>query len=174
MQTEYEVKILGIDAVELIHKLRGFDGLKAEPPQSFRRYVYGADEKSWLRLRTDGLRTTLTYKLYNENTVEGVQELEIEVSDFDKTHQILKLAGLKVLTYQENKRERFTNSEVELSVDSWPHIPPYLEIEGDSTKTVKKYVDQLALNDFEKTSEPTSAVYKRYGLDINEYEKLTF
>jgi|JI10StandDraft_1071094.scaffolds.fasta_scaffold111813_2 adenylate cyclase class 2 len=173
MQTEFETKVLEIDKNEII-KLIEANNFTQHAPQDFRRYVYEVNAKSWIRLRTDGRITTLTYKLYEKNSIDGVQELEIVVSDFEKTHEMLLLMGLKTTSYQENRRYRFTNEEVELALDEWPLIPAYLEIEGSDVKVVNKYVELFKLTGYERTSEPTSAVYKRYGLDINDHKELSF
>lgn len=174
MNTEFEIKILDINIDELTELFKSND-FEEKQVQEFKRYVYELPNKNaWIRLRTDGQLTTLTYKLFEKNSIDGVQELEIEVSDFDKTHQLLTLSGLQAKTYQENRRRRFVTEDVEFSIDEWPLIPAYLEIEGSNEKTVKRYISELNLEDLHATSEPTSAVYALYNVNIDDYPHLAF
>ncbi|USN54196.1 MAG: hypothetical protein H6765_06430 [Candidatus Peribacteria bacterium] len=59
----------------------------------FRRYVYDAKPVSyerWLRLRTDGSLTQLTFKhIVDESRIDGVKEWEVTVDDFDMTNLLL-------------------------------------------------------------------------------------
>ncbi len=175
METEYEVKVLGISLQKVIETI---DKLKFSDPKklNFRRYIYdvNSNKDTWLRLRTDNKKTTLTYKNFVQNAVDGMQELEITVDDFEKTHELLMSLGLKYITYQENRRSVYKNDEIELAIDEWPLINPYLEIEGKSKEVVEKYIKLLNLTDYKKTSEPTSYVYKMQGLNIEDYKNLTF
>ena len=174
--TEYEIKVLNIDVVTVRKKLLD-EGFKELPQQNFRRNVYTLDNvNAWIRLRTDGGKTTLTYKEYVADTIDGVKELETTVGDFSAMHGILEKAGLTSKTYQENRRTRFEKpgAVVEVSIDEWPHVPPYMEIEGGSEDEVRKYLQLLDLSNHEQTSAPTSEVYKRYGLDLDNYMNLTF
>ncbi|MDZ7786404.1 MAG: class IV adenylate cyclase [Candidatus Saccharibacteria bacterium] len=171
--TEYEIKILNVDVNELRGKLLA-NGFKEKPRVLFKRRVYELDDGAWLRLRTDGKKTTLTYKKSHGNAIDGMEEVETEVSDFEATHQILVKAGIVAKNYQENYRTEFRNDEVEVTIDEWPKIPPYAEIEGTSVKVVEKYLRQLDLQDYQTTSKPTSHVYELANIDIAAINQLTF
>ncbi len=95
MNTEYETRILDVDKNEVIKTL---DKLKANyaGEYNYKRYVYDTkpvSKNKWIRLRTDGTKTTLTYKEFKKATVDGTNELEIVVSDFNKTVDMLKMLG---------------------------------------------------------------------------------
>ncbi len=141
MNTEFEIKLLDID-ISATTKLLVNLGFKKQPSQNFKRFIYPISNStnSWLRLRTDGSKTTLTVKEYSFDAVDGVKELEIEVSDFEKTHELLQKLGHKSSNYQENRRAVFVSSryDAELSIDGWPLIPAYLEIEAKDEKTVNE------------------------------------
>lgn len=177
MNTEYEVKVLDINVEALKVKLNEL-GFSEENTQQFRRYIYNltANDNAWVRLRTDGAKTTLTIKEYQKNSIDGMQEVEVTVGDFDTAHVLLTKMGLTAEKYQENLRVNFSkdNSNVQISIDSWPHIPTYMEIEGDSESAVQKTLDALEIGDLPTTSEPTSAVYTRYGLDLDAMPNLVF
>lgn len=174
MQTEFEIKVLEIDQTDIAKRLEAL-GFTAKPRQEFKRYVYNLENaNSWVRLRTDGTKTALTYKSFEKDAIDGVQELEVEVSDFEKTNELLELLGYKASTYQENNRQVYQLDTIEISVDEWPKIPAYLEIEAKDQKTVEEYIEKLGLGSAKTTSAPTSEVYKLYGLSLDDYPHLTF
>lgn len=174
MNTEFEIKILDIDVGSVVETLVK-EGFHDKGSVNFRRYTYDLPQKeAWIRLRTDGTKTTLTYKMFVSNSVDGVKELEVTVDDFEKTHELLGILGYEPKNYQENKRHLFVKDDVEVSVDEWPHIPAYLEIEGRNELSVTDTLKQLQLTEHKTTSETTSKVYEMYGLDIDSYDRLTF
>ena len=79
MNTEYEVRILDIDVKEIKSKL---DKLaKFEWDHIQKRYVYDfipKQDNKWIRLRTNGSKSTLTIKNLVTSEIDGTQELEIE------------------------------------------------------------------------------------------------
>ena len=104
MNIEYEVRVLEIDKDKLIKKLNEI-GAKFNGEYNQKRYVYNTVPKcdgKWLRLRTNGKETTLTYKSVEKDTIDGTKELEIKVDDFNKTNELLEIAGIKAKGYQEN------------------------------------------------------------------------
>lgn len=175
MNIEYEIKVLGIDTLDVKQMIKA---LSFSDPviYNFKRYIYELKDNSsaWIRLRTDGTHTTLAYKNFVSNSVDGVQELEVIVDSFEKTHELMTLLGYDYKSYQENKRTQYKNDDVELCIDEWPHIDPYLEIEAENETIVHAYISMLKLENHRKSSEPTSYIYEKQGLDINAYKELTF
>ncbi len=76
--------------------------------------------------------------------------------------------------YQENRRDSFRLGTARLEIDRWPLIPPYLEIEADSPRAVLDTAARLGLNTDELTSENTTKVYARYGIDLSTITDLRF
>ena len=148
MHIEYEARILDINKEEIIKKL---ENLGATKKGEFfqKRYVYDFQPKiegKFIRLRTNGIETTLTYKDRSDDTkIDGTKELEIKVDDFEKTYLFLKELGYEELSYQENKRITYILEDVTFDIDSYPMIPTYLEIEGKNNEDVLKYIDILDL-----------------------------
>ena len=97
MNIEYEARILEIDKDKLIKRLNKLNA-KFVGEFNQKRYVYNIIPKAdgkWLRLRTNGKKTTLTYKSVEKNSIDGTKELEIEVDNFENTNSLLELAGIK-------------------------------------------------------------------------------
>ncbi len=175
MTTEYEIKLLDVNKDEVMEKLAelGF----ASPTQlQFRRYVYDlpGQNGAWLRLRTDGTTTTLTRKQFIADSVDGVQEQEIEVSRFEVCHELLEALGYKATSYQENHRLLYSNTEVEVAIDEWPQIKPYVEIEAKNEATVQKYLKKLDISYTRRTSKPTTYVYELSGINLDQIKHLVF
>ncbi len=105
MKSEYEVRLLDIDEKNFIQKIESF-GAKFVNKYDQIRYVYDFNpkiENKWIRLRTDGFKTTLTIKEYRDASIGGTKEIEIEVSDMKKTDEILNELGYKKRSVQEKK-----------------------------------------------------------------------
>ena len=106
MHTEYELRVLEVDKDKVIKKLKKI-GAKFCWDQVQRRYVYDFMPKldgKWIRLRTNGIKTTLTIKDIVSSKIDGTRELEVEVNDFDTTNSILNELGYVPKGYQENRR----------------------------------------------------------------------
>lgn len=177
MNIEYEARILDIDKDKLIKRLRDLNArFVGEFDQ--KRYVYNIIPKAdgkWLRLRTNGKKTTLTYKSVEKNSIDGTKELEIEVDNFENTNSLLELAGIKNKGYQENNRVQYVLDDVEIDIDTWPMIPTYVEIEGKSEESVLNIIKKLGINDKKITTLDVQSLYKEiYNIDITKIDILKF
>ena len=177
MNIEYEVRVLEIDKDKLIKKLNEI-GAKFNGEYNQKRYVYNTVPKcdgKWLRLRTNGKETTLTYKSVEKDTIDGTKELEIKVDDFNKTNELLEIAGIKAKGYQENNRVQYVLDDVEIDIDTWPMIPTYVEIEGKSEESVLNIIKKLGINDKKITTLDVQSLYKEiYNIDITKIDVLKF
>ena len=177
MNTEYEIRVLEIDKEKLIKKLEEL-GAEFKGDNEQKRYVYDIipkEDGKWIRLRTNGRKTTLTYKNVVKTTIDGTKELEVEVSDFEKTNELLENMGIKSRGYQENKRTQYILNGVEIDIDSWPMIPTYVEIEGKNEEEVMNTLEILELPKDKVTTLDVDSVYKKYGIDLKavSYTHLT-
>lgn len=176
MQTEIEVKILEINVDEIIAKLNAL-GAKKIGEKMQKRFVYDFNpkiENSWIRLRTDGAKTTLTVKEIHNDRIDGTKELEVVVDNFEKTNLLLEKLGYIAKGYQENKRISYILDNVEIEIDFWPRIPPYLEIEARTILEVETMVKKLGFDILQSTSISTTKVYKKYGIDLDSIKELKF
>lgn len=170
MHTEYEVRVLEIDKEKIIQKLEQLGATKIAD-YDYKRRIYNfnpATYQKWIRLRTDGKKTTLTIKKLENLEIDGTKEMEIEVSDFEETNLILNELGYVSHSYQENKRTRYILNDVEIDIDSWPYIPPYLEIEGKDEKTVIDMLKLLEVDEEKITTIDVQGVFREfYNIDIS-------
>lgn len=177
MHTEYEVRVLDINKDNLIKKLESLGATKVADFE-YKRRVFNFNpptDNKWIRLRTDGRKTTLTIKELKSLEIDGTKEMEIEVSDFEETNNILEELGYKAHTYQQNIRTRYVLNDVELDIDTWPYIPTYLEIEGKSEQAVKDMIKLLEVDESKVTSIDVQGVFKEfYKIDIAEAPIVSF
>lgn len=176
--TEYECTILNIDLDEFLAKLESL-GAKNKGEFFQRRYVYDFNpvlKNSWIRLRTNGKKTTLTIKeIKDKSLIGGTEELETVVGDFDVTNSIMERLGYKARSYQENKRHSFELNGVSIEIDTWPLIPTYVEIEGSSESEVLATLDLLGLSKDDMTTLDVESIYREiYGIDILSMSELKF
>lgn len=174
MHTEYEVRVLEINKEELEKKLEKVNA-KFEWDRIQKRYVYDfvpKEDGKWIRLRTNGEKTTLTIKNITSSKIDGTQELEIEVDSFERTNLLLKELGYTPKGYQENRRIQYQLNGVEVDIDMWPNIPTYLEIEGSSEDVVYHTLEVLGYSKEEATSNDVKKIYSEYGYDLDQIEQL--
>lgn len=177
MMTEYELRVLEIDQDEMVKRLEKL-GAKKIGEFYQKRYVYDLNppqKGKWIRLRTNGNETTLTYKNIIDNVINGTKEIEIIVDSFEKTNEFLEHIGFFHRNYQENYRIRYLLDNVEIDIDSWPMIPSYMEIEGCSEEDVLRIKDKLMVEEKNVTFFNCDDIYKdKYGIDISKIKDLKF
>jgi len=173
---EYEGKILNIDVEKVTDSIKQAGGELVDD-YTFRRYVFDvmpAKEGTWVRLRTNGKETTLTAKEIKHDDIDGTSEWEIVVSDFDTALTILKKSGLTPKGYQENRRVEFSLDGAMLSIDYWPQIQPYLEIEAKDKATVEHIAEQLGFEKSQLVGDNTMKLYAKQGIDLDKVAELRF
>lgn len=173
---EYEAKILDINVDSIVKKLHEVGAIEGRT-YMFRRYVFDtipAVKGRWVRLRSDGTTATLTVKEIRDSTIDGTHEWEVEVSDIATCLTILEKIGIQPKGYQENRRVEYTLGGVELSIDYWPHLSPYLEIEGDSEADVVRVAGLLGFTQDKLTSRNTESLYADAGIILDSVPELKF
>ena len=153
MQTEIEAKFLDVSIDGIRAQLQQLGAELKVPMRHMRRALieeaHHAAENSFIRIRDEGDKITLTFKRRLEGdevaTITSTQELETTVGDFDTTVKIFAEAGWNYITYQESRRETWMLDDVEIVIDEWPWIRPYIEIEADSEQKVEQTAEKLGL-----------------------------
>jgi len=181
---EIEVKFLDINVNDTVSKIESL-GAKKEFEFVYRRRVFDfpdmrlAENNSWLRVRDEGDKVTFTYKKRLGVTDDklkdaGMHEIEVVVSDFNKTVELLLSIGMIEKFYEENRRIKYTLGDIEFCIDTWPLIPTYLEIEGTSWEEVESISRNLCFDWAEHIRCSTMQIYEKYGINENDFSILTF
>jgi adenylate cyclase class 2 len=150
MKTEYEVKFVNVDIDDIRDRLRKI-GAKLEKPMRLMRRVTinSADmnkKDAFVRVRDEGDRVTITYKQFDALSVDGAKEHEVVVNNFEEIIALLAAAGLPYGSFQESKRETWTIDDVEIVIDEWPWLNPYIEIESTGVGKVKDFAQKLGFD----------------------------
>lgn len=184
MAEEIEAKILGIDVLALEAKLKEIGAVKASEHLfrirnfDFPGFPLRAD-RAWVRLRTDGTHTTLAYKK-NHGARDGaagddhMEEIETHVGDFDTTDSLLRAIGMIEKHSQEKKRITWKKGNITYDIDTWPLIPTFLEVEGESWDEVQRAVEELGYDWDTRMVCAASKIYDHYGLPWNSFKRLAF
>jgi adenylate cyclase, class 2 len=150
MQAEIEAKFLAVSHDEVRAKLLELGATCVQPMRLMRRVtIENGDlvaKNAFVRVRDEGHRVTMTYKQFDSLSVDGAKEIEIVVSDFDAAVQLLEAAGLPSQSFQESKRETWTMGDVEIVLDEWPWLKPYIEIEASTESAVRDTAAQLGFD----------------------------
>jgi len=177
MQTEIEVKFLGVDHDAVRAALKKAGGVCEQPMRLMRRAVFDWPDKlleqsidGFVRVRDEGHQITMTYKVFNERTVDGAGEVEIVISDYKKGIAFLQAIGMLLKSEQESKRETWRLGDCEIVLDEWPWIRPYIEIEGPSKEALQATAARLG---FDWDDAVYGSVTSAYRVEYNIPEKLS-
>jgi adenylate cyclase, class 2 len=149
METEIEGKFTNIDKEDIRTRLQKLGARLKQPERLMRRknfdYPDGSLEKigGWIRLRDESGKVTLAYKRLHDRTLHGTKEVSIEVNNFDKTADLLVAIGFEMKSYQETMRESWELEGSDIEIDTWPWIPPFVEIEAKDEQALKKTAEKL-------------------------------
>jgi adenylate cyclase, class 2 len=148
MQQEIEAKFINVDHDAVRKAIEAAGGECEMPMRVMRRAVFHNPElitkNAFVRVRDEGDKVTFTYKQFDdEDSIHGVKEIETSLGDFDTAVSILEQTGLSKDSYQETKRETWRLGDVEIMLDEWPWIEPFIEIEGPSEETVRMTAEKL-------------------------------
>ncbi len=152
MNTEFEAVFLKIDKDKLRTKLEEVGGALVRKEYEQKRVNFdlqniGKDFWEWARVRDEGDKITMAYKNVPLNSsIDQQKEIEFEISDMEAGIEILSTLGARMTNYSETLRERWDLDGVEIDIDTWPHLEPYVEIEGKDEEAVKKVSEKLGFN----------------------------
>src|SRR3989344_5025968 len=151
MDIEYEAAFFPVDK-NAMRKLLSSKGANLVTPEYLQKRTAfhlpkGHELKGgWVRVRQEAEKVTLSVKIVDGNKIENKREICLEVDDYKKAELMLETLGCRKKAYQENKREVWKMDDVEITIDEWPYLEPYIEIEGSSEKSIKKAVEKLGLD----------------------------
>lgn len=184
MKIEYEATFENIDKDEMRERLKkaGADLVRAE--YISKRVTLNLPKgneipNAWLRVRDNGKRITQTLKIVSNGKIEDQQEVETEVGNFDDTVELFERIGCMKKSFQETKREKWILDGVEVTIDEWPFLEPYIEVEGKNKEEVKNVSEKLGFDWSQALFCAVGHLYERkYGIPEdyinNEVPKIVF
>lgn len=177
MKTEYEATFLDIDRSALAKKLQQVGATLDRSEYMQRRVTFELpkerrDKNTWLRVRDEGDKVTLTLKSVEGKTITGQREILVTIDSFDDAIALLESIGCEKKSYQESRRELWKIGEVEIAIDTWPFLDTYVEVEGPDEQAVKDVATMLGFDYGKAIFDTVNAIYKqKYGRTIDELDK---
>jgi len=180
MEIEYEATFANIDKNDIRSRLKKANAKMIYPEFLMKRCVWhfpkGHEVKgSWVRVREEADKITMSVKTIKDNKkIEDQNEICINVSDFEKAREIINTIGCQEMAYQESKRELWKIDDVEITIDEWPFLEPFVEIEGPSEQIVKKIAKQLNFDYSKALFGSVNFQYAaKYGITIEQVNTKT-
>lgn len=174
METEFEATFPDIkkDKIREELKERGAELIKPEFLQ--KRVAFDLPQEKnaperWVRVRDEKDKITMSFKSVKDGNIEDQNEINLKIDNFEKGVEFLEEITGKRKAYQENKRELWELDEVEICIDEWPFLEPFVEIEGSSEPAVKKTAKKL---DFDYSKACFCAVGRLYTKKYDLYEEV--
>ncbi len=151
MKIEHEATFSDIDKNFIRKRLRevGAELIREEFTQ--KRFAFKLPKGNeirggWVRVRDEGNKITMSIKIVDGGSISSQKEVCLEVNDFDSAVCFVESLGCEKKAYQETKRELWKVRDVEITIDEWPFLEPFLEIEANTEEEVKEVVEKLGLN----------------------------
>lgn len=135
------------------------------------------NSKKWIRVRQTNDKSTIAVKHIladNGTNLQQMLETEIEVKSINEANNLLESLGYVYKSYQEKERITYILDGYELDIDTWPGIPTYVEVEGESEKDLEKILKKIGYTMKDTVSCTADEVYKMYGLSMFENRNLKF
>lgn len=176
MDIEYEATFPNINKEEIRKKLRNAGATLVKQEFLQKRVVFflpkGHEVKGgWVRVRDESDKITMSFKVVNGTKIEDQKEICLTVDNFQNAEAFLVGIGCVKKSYQENRREKWLLDETEITLDEWPFLEPFAEVEGKSEESVRKVSGKLGFDYnkavFGSTDILISQKYSISGDDIN-------
>ena len=148
MGKEYEAKFLDIDVATMREKLKAIGANQVHKNMRYIRTAFGLcnTDKGYVRVRSEGDKTTMTAKIYTDPKFPEEYEITIK-EDYETGLNFLKSLGTKFKAAQETFREKWSHPEAhEIVFDTIPGIPTYMEIDCSSEQELNNMIEKLNLN----------------------------
>lgn len=184
---EYEATFYPVERDEMRQRLldSGAELIREDFMQT--RVCYDVPEscvwdQAFLRVRDEGEKITLALKGIHtsdgSSAIESQKEVEVQVDSFEKAEEFLMTLGFRKKSYQESRREMWQLDGVEVVIDEWPWIEPFVEVEGVSEEAVKVASEKLGFSWDQAIFGNVTLLYgKVYGAsfaDVNECPQFLF
>lgn len=177
---EIEVRFLEIDKAALIKKLLSLGAKDLGEVMLEEAIIYGPEnkwlnERRFIRIRKSGEKVKLTYKEHTEQAIGGASEVEFEVPDFKKAEFFFEKIGWPAYRHQQKKRHTLEYNDVTFDIDTWPHVPTYVELEGPSEESLRESAKMVGL-DWEKheVKDARWVIENIYKIPIGKMRWFTF
>ena len=181
MNIEYEATFENVDKDEIRARLRAAGATLVRPEYTQKRVVFSLPKGheipgAWLRVRDEGGKTTMSLKVVDPavggagGNIENQKEICLAVDDFDAAVEFLSLVGADRKAYQETRREMWSLDGADVTVDEWPFLEPFVEVEGRDMVTVRAASEKLGFDYSTALFCSIGTLYvRKYGIDEDRF-----
>lgn len=179
MNIEYEATFLNIEKDDMRKRLKAAGAVLVRPEYIQKRKTFQLpkekrSEGAWLRVRDEGDKITMSLKIVDGDAITDQKETCLSINDFSSACELLSTIGCEEKSYQVTKRELWTLAGVEITIDEWPFLDPFVEVEGDSEESVKRVSEKLGFNYSEALFCAVGTLYQlKYGITLDEINNRT-
>lgn len=170
-------KIIGFDNVScLCSKDNVLDYLNDNKLVRFIKKFHN-NSKKWIRVRQTNDKTTIAVKHILADNGTGLQQMletEIDVPSIKEANNLLEALGYSYKSYQEKERITYILDGYEIDIDTWPGIPTYFEVEGESEEDLENILNKLGYSMKDTISCTADDVYRKYGKSMFDNRELKF
>lgn len=151
MKIEYEATFYPVDKNKIREKLGAIKADLVRSEYLQKREVFflpkGHEiEGGWLRVRNEGDKITMSLKVVSGVSIEDQKEICLTVDSYEQATLFLESLGCQRKAFQESKRELWRIGDVDVCIDEWPWLEPFVEIEGQSEKEVRVVSEALGFD----------------------------
>ena len=154
---EVEVKILEVDPSRVIEKMEGVGARLIFSGDILTLYYDSPDgviakRRDLLRLRRVGDRSEITYKRFVSSVDLKIrEEYETDVGSIEQLDKILGCLGFveteKVVKKRVSYKTPNARVDIDVHLEKYSYIPPFLEIESDSKENIVELAGKLGYSD---------------------------
>lgn len=177
---ETEAKFLNINPDKIRGKLGSIGAKLLEPSISVRRVILETPEMrakdAFVRVRDEGGRVTVVYKQHAKLELGGAVEesFPVDDSDFDEAVKAVRATlGNCSESYQETRRETWQLNKVVVTLDEWPWLNPFVEVEADTGEAVKTAAETMGFDWQEAVFGGINIVYQMQYPHLDEKATIT-
>ncbi|MEA1963109.1 MAG: CYTH domain-containing protein [Patescibacteria group bacterium] len=128
----------------------------------------------WLRVRDEGDKITMSLKVIDGDQIHNQKETQLTVDNFEEARKFLTGIGCEEKAYQESRRELWEMDKVEITIDEWPFLEPFVEVEGKSEEQVRVVSEKIGFNYTQARFCSVDTLYnEKYNISINQINNHT-
>lgn len=166
MNIEYEATFAEIDKDAMRRKLSDAGAVLVKPEFPQKRVVFSLPKGNeiaggYARVRDEGDKITMSLKVIDGDAIENQKEICLIVNSFEQAETLLATLGCQEKAYQETRRELWKLDGVEIMIDEWPFLEPFVEIEGPFEEAVKMVAAKLGFDYSRAIFGAVDALYMR-------------
>lgn len=179
MGKEYEAKFLDINVNEKRELLNKLNGKLIHEKKKYVRSIFdlcNSEKKGYARVRDEAGTVTITVKIYNDKDYPDEYEIST-ANSFKEAKELLEAMNLSVKAFQESYREKWSlpiDGVHEITFDTLPGLPTYMEIDCTSEEVLNKTIEMLKLDKNKMRKGAFDRTYNEYyGIEHDVINKHT-